>query len=143
MKDHQPLAVTAYFQSIPSAQQGNAVAIVVPTWLQNGLAVVIKAIPGTRLVACTGSVQSLLLIDLDRAPNVIVLSLEGPDSKAIDQIRQVQFVYPHSRYLVLLQQPAQSAAARAAGANETLLQGASAEQVCAAVSRLLGREQAE
>jgi DNA-binding NarL/FixJ family response regulator len=141
MGDHRPLAVTVDFQSIPTAQEGGAVAIVVPPWLQDGLAVVIKAIPRTRLVACTGSVQSLLLIDLERAPNVIVLSLDGPESKANNQIRQARFVYPKSRYLVLVAEQVQSVGARAAGADETLLQGASAEQVCAAVSRLLGGDQ--
>ena len=94
-----------------------------------------------RLVACTGSVQSLLLIDLERAPDLVVLAVDAPDVKASNQIRQVKFVYPHARYLVLIQELAQSASARVAGADETLLQGASAEQFCAAVSRLIGREQ--
>jgi DNA-binding NarL/FixJ family response regulator len=118
-----------------------AVVVVAPSWLQDGLAVVIKAIPQTRLAACTGTVQSLLLIDLDRAPDLVVVAVDAPDVRAPDKIRPVKFVFPLARYLVLIQDPIQNASARAAGADETLLLGASAEQFSLAVSRLMGPEQ--
>ena len=70
------------------------VAIVAPQWLQDGLAVVIKSIPGVHLVACTGSIHILLSLDLERAPDVVVLTVDVLEIKASDQIRQVKFVYP-------------------------------------------------
>jgi DNA-binding NarL/FixJ family response regulator len=143
MKGRQTLAAIANSQSSHEVREGRAVAVVAPSWLQDGLAVVIKAIPRMRLVACTGSVQSLLLIDLERAPDLIVVAVDAPDVKASNKIRQVKFVFPQARYLVLLQEPAQNVSARAAGADETLLQGASAEQFSAAVNRLIGSEQVE
>jgi DNA-binding NarL/FixJ family response regulator len=123
------------------AREDHTVAIVAPQWLQDGLAVVIKTIPRVHLVACTGSINVLLSLELEHSPDLVVLTVDAPDVKARDQIRQVKFVYPDARYLVLIQESAQSASARAAGADETLFQGASAEQFCAAVSRLVQRDQ--
>jgi DNA-binding NarL/FixJ family response regulator len=137
------LTTTADSQSSRVDLARRGVAVVAPLWLQDGLAVVIKAIPRLRLVACTGSLQSFLLIDLDRAPDLVVLALDARDAKAGNEIRQAKFVYPNARYLVMIQEAAQNVSARAAGADETLLQGASAEQFSAAVSRLIGSEQAE
>ena len=105
--------------------------------MQEGLAVVIKTIPRVLLVACTGSIPTLLSLDLGRAPDLVVLAVDAQAVKAGDQIRQVKFVYPQARYLVLIQEPAQSASVRTAGADETLLQGVSAEQFCAAIDRLV------
>ena len=131
------MAATAGSQSPQASRQGRSVAVVAPAWLEDALAVVIKAIPSMRLIACTGSVQSLILIDLERAPDLVVLAVDASDVKAPDKIRQARFIFPHARYLVLIQNPGQNASVRAAGADETLLQGASAEQFATAVSRLM------
>ena len=124
-----------------AAQEDRSVAIVAPQWLQDGLAVVIKSIPNLHLVACTGSINTLLLIDLEHSPDLVVLTLDIPDTKANHPIRQVKFVYPQARCLALIQEVEQSASARAAGADETLLQGASADKFCAAVRRLILRDE--
>ena len=121
----------------PPRLRRRTIAIVAPQWLQDGLAVVIKTMPHLRLIACTGSVQILLLLDLKPAPDLVVLAVDKPDVTASNPIKQVKFLYPQARCLVLIQEPAQSASIRAAGADETLLQGASAEQFCMAVSRLV------
>ena len=141
MEDNQPLSITANSPSPSGTPNLSAVAIVAPQWLQEGLAVVIKTIPHVLLVACTGSIPTLLSLDLGRAPDLVVLAVDAQAVKAGDQIRQVKFVYPQARYLVLIQELTQSAIVRTAGADETLLQGASAEQFCAAVSRLVQRDQ--
>ena len=137
MKDDQPLAITYDNQSPAVDRDGHAVAIVAPQWLQDGLAVVIKTIPRLQLVACTGSIHVLLSLDLEHAPELVVLAVDLQVAKARDQIRQVKFIYPRARYLALIQEPAQNTDVRAAGADETLLQGASAEQFCAVVNRLI------
>jgi DNA-binding NarL/FixJ family response regulator len=143
MADKKPLAKIPERLPIADAHMDRAVAIVAPQWLQDGLAVVIKAIPGVLLVACTGSIYILLTLDLERAPDLVVLAVEAPEIKAGDQIRQVRFVYPHTHLVVLIQEPAQSASAHAAGADETLLQGVSAEQFCTAISRFVRGDQVE
>jgi DNA-binding NarL/FixJ family response regulator len=94
-----------------------------------------------QLVACTGSIHTLLLLDLERPPDLVVFTLDGPEAKASHPIRQIKFVYPNARCLALVQEPGQSASARAAGADETLLQGVSAEQFCAAISRFIKGDQ--
>lgn len=121
------------YKSHPVADEDRLVAIVAPQWLQDSLAVVIKTIPRLQLIACTGSINTLLLLDLKRSPDLVVLTVDAPDTKDRDRIRQVKFVYPDARCLALIQDPAQIAIVLAIGADETLLQGASAEQFCAAV----------
>ena len=123
-----------------AAQEDRSVAIVAPQWLQDGLAVVIKSIPNLQLVACTGSINTLLLIDLERSPDLVVLTLDIPDTRDNHTIRQVKFVYPQARCLALIQEVDQSAGAHAAGADEMLLQGVSAEQFCLAIRRLVFRD---
>jgi DNA-binding NarL/FixJ family response regulator len=123
--------------SSPSDVSDYMVAIVAPAWLQGGLAVVVKSIPQVRLVACTGSVPIFLLLDLAREPDVIILAVEVPQAHASDQVRPVRFVYPHVRYLVLVQETAQFDSVRAAGADAILLQGASAEQFASEIRHLL------
>ncbi len=113
------------------------VAIVAPQWLQDGLAVVVKTIPHFHLAACTGSIPILLSLDLAREPDVIILAVDAPHAKASDQVRHLRFVYPHARYLVLVQEEAQTDTMRAAGADAILLQGASAEQFASEISRLI------
>jgi DNA-binding NarL/FixJ family response regulator len=137
LKDDQPLVITTDNQSPSVDRDRHLVAIVAPQWLQDGLAVVIKTIPRLQLVACTGSIHIFLSLDLEHAPELVVLAVDAQVVKARDQIRQVKFIYPRARYLVLIQEPTQNADILSAGADETLLQGASAQQFCAAVSRLI------
>lgn len=143
MEDKPPLTITSNQQFSSVEHANHVVVIVAPQWLQDGLAVVIKSIPGVRLVACTSTIHILLSLDLDRPPDLVVLAVDAQNAKAKDQFRQVKFGYHHARCLALIQESAQSASVRAAGADETLLQGASAEQFCAAVRRLLKSEEAE
>jgi DNA-binding NarL/FixJ family response regulator len=141
MAEKQPLVNPSEHPPFANAHVDRAIAVVAPQWLQDGLAVVIKTIPGVLLVACTGSIHILLSLDLDRAPDVVVLAVDAPEIKASDQIRQVKFVYPRTRLVVLIPEPIQSASARAAGADETLLQGVSAEQFCTAINRFVKGDQ--
>jgi DNA-binding NarL/FixJ family response regulator len=134
------LAATYDNETNLAAQEDRTVAIVAPQWLQDGLAVVIKSIPHLQLVACTGSINTLLLIDLERSPDMVVLTVEIKDTRDNHPIRQVKFVYPQARCLVLIQDVGQSASARAAGADEMLLAGASADQFRRAVQRLVFRD---
>jgi len=135
--DNKIVSVMSQAPSSPSDVSDYMVAIVAPAWLQGGLAVVVKSIPQVRLVACTGSVPIFLLLDLAREPDVIILAVEVPQAHASDQVRPVRFVYPHVRYLVLVQETAQFDSVRAAGADAILLQGASAEQFASEIRHLL------
>ena len=135
------MAASYISKSYPVSYEDHTVAIVAPQWLQDGLAVVIKTIPRLQLVACTGSLNTLLLLDLERSLDLVVLTLDAPDAKANNPIRQIKFVYPNAHCLALIQEPAQGTGALQAGADETLLQGASADKFCAAVRRLILRDE--
>jgi hypothetical protein len=131
------------YKSSLVAHEKRTVAVVAPQWLQDGLAVVIKAISNVQLVVCTGSIHTLLLLDLERSPDLVILALDESDLKERSPIRQIKFAYPQARCLVLIQDPAQGSVVLANGADETLLQGASAEQFSQAIRRQIPGRQAD
>ncbi len=99
------------------------VAAVVPVWLQDALAVLLKSEQDVKLIACTATVQTLLLLSLDQVPDLTIFQVVEPDEKACDQIRQIKAVWPASRCLVMVEHSSQQGSIRAAGADEVVLRG--------------------
>jgi DNA-binding NarL/FixJ family response regulator len=87
------------------------------------LAVLLKSEQDVKLIACTATVQTLLLLSLDQVPDLTILQVVEPDEKACDQIRQIKAVWPASRCLVMVEHSRQRGSMRAAGADEVVLRG--------------------
>ena len=109
------------------------IAAVVPVWLQDALAVLLKSEQDVRLVACTATVQTLLLLSLEQAPDLVLLKTDEHDQRATDQVRQIKAIWPASRCLVLVEHNRQGGLLRAAGADEILLTGSPAPQLLASI----------
>ena len=135
------MTITTDHQPFSGGNIDRSIAIVAPQWLQDGLAVVITTIPRLHLVACNGSINTLLLLDLKCSPDLVVLTVDSSESKDRNPIRQAKLVYPHAHYLALIQDSAYHTRALAEGADETLLQGASADQLCVTINRLVQFDQ--
>ena len=105
------------------------VAAVVPVWLQDALAVLLKSEPTVRLIACTATVQTLLLLSLEEIPDLVLLDAAEQDEDTSHQIRQIKAVWPTSRCLVLVEDNRQRTPIQAAGADEILLKGATPQQL--------------
>ncbi len=89
------------YKSSIVAHEKRTVAVVAPQWLQDGLAVVIKAISNVQLVVCTGSIHTLLLLDLERSPDLVILALDefgsqGKEPNPADQVCLSPGVLPGS-----------------------------------------------
>ena len=113
------------------------VAAVVPDWLQAALAVLLRAEPDVRLIACTANVQTLLLLALEQTPDLVLLDADSHDERAGDQVRRIKTAWPDARCLILVNGPRQEAKAREAGADEVLLKGASARRLVTAIRQIL------
>ena len=99
------------------------VAAVVLVWLQDALAVLLKSEQDVTLIACTATVQTLLLQSLDQVPDLTILHVAEQDEQAFDQVRQIKAVWPASRCLVLVEYSRQRSPMQAAGADEVVLKG--------------------
>jgi DNA-binding NarL/FixJ family response regulator len=113
------------------------VAAVVPDWLQAALAVLLQAEPDLKLVACTANVQTLLLLALEESPDLVLLDANGHDSRATDQVRRIKAAWPKARLVVLVKDSRQGASVEEAGADATLLKGASAKRLVSAIHQTL------
>jgi DNA-binding NarL/FixJ family response regulator len=109
------------------------VAAVVPVWLQDALAVLLKSEEDIKLVACTATVQTLLLLALERTPSLVILVADERDEQAAHQVRQIKAVWPASRCLVLVEQNRQRSLMRSAGADEVLLKGVLPQQLLTSI----------
>lgn len=99
------------------------VAAVVPVWLQDALAVLLKSEQDVKLIACTATVQTLLLLSLEQAPDLVILEADDRDERASDLVRQIKAIWPASRCLVLVEHNRQRGLMQSAGADEVLLKG--------------------
>lgn len=106
-----------------------SVAAVVPVWLQDALAVLLKSSQNLRLVACTATVQTLLLLALEEPPAVVILDADEHTDRATNQVKQIQAVWPESRCLVLVEHKQHEGLMKMAGADEILQKGTPPRQL--------------
>lgn len=125
------------------------VAAIIPSWMQEALAVLLQASPDLELIACTTSVQALLPLVGDRVPDLILLDANHHDSLALNQLSRIKESWPRARCIALVEYSRQRDLLRAAGADEALAKGASPQQLldvihgCRHVSLNHNREHAE
>jgi DNA-binding NarL/FixJ family response regulator len=104
-------------------EQPLTVVAVVPVWLQDALAVLLRSEQDVKLIACTATVQTLLLLSLAQVPDLAILQVVQQDEQACDQIRQIKAIWPASRCLVMVEHRRQRSSMRAVGADEVVLMG--------------------
>jgi DNA-binding NarL/FixJ family response regulator len=121
----------------PDAKHPITIAAVVPVWLQDALAVLLKSEQNLKLIACTATVQTLLLLSLEQTPALVILEADERDERATDQVRQLRAVWPASRCLVLVEHNRQHTLMRAAGADEVLLKGLLPQQLLTAIHQIV------
>jgi DNA-binding NarL/FixJ family response regulator len=128
--------MTRQRDELSRVEHPTTIAAVVPVWLQDALAVLLKSDQSVRLVACTATIQTMLLLSLGRSPDVVLLDAAEQDEKASSQVRQIKTVWPDSRCIVLVEHGGQQSLMQASGADEVLLKGASSEQLFTVIHRV-------
>ena len=128
--------MTRQQDDLSEVERSTTIAAVVPVWLQDALAVLLKSDRSVRLVACTATIQTMLLLSLDRSPDVVLLDADEQDEKASSQVRQIKTVWPDSRCIVLVERGNQQSLVQASGADEVLLKGITPNQLFTAIHRV-------
>lgn len=121
---------------LSNAEHPTTIAAIVPVWLQDALAVLLKSDQAVRLVACTTTMQTMLLLSLDRSPDVVVLDVDDRDEQASHQVRQIRAVWPDSGCIALVARGSQQSLVQAAGADEVLLKGSPPKQMLRVIHQL-------
>ena len=112
------------------------VAAVVPVWLQGALAVLLKSETNVKLIACTATVQTLLLLSIEEAPQLVILHANENIERAANQVKQIKAVWPASRCLALVEDNRQRSPIQLAGADEVVLKGIAPKQLLSNIQQL-------
>ena len=121
---------------LSNVERLTTIAAIVPVWLQDSLAVLVKSDQSLRLVACTATIQTMLLLSLDHSPNVVLLDTDERDEQASDQVKQIRAVWPDSHCIALVSRRDQQSLIKVAGADEVLLKGTPPKQLLAMIHQL-------
>ena len=111
------------------------VAAVVPVWLQDALAVLLKSETNVKLIACTATVQTLLLLSLEEAPQLVILHTNENIERAVNQVKQIKAVWPASRCLAMVEDNRQGSPIQSAGADEVVLKGIAPKQLLSSIQQ--------
>lgn len=121
---------------LSKAEHPTTVAAIVPVWLQDALAVLLKSDQSVSLIACTATIQTMLLLSLDQSPNVVVLDVDDRNEQASDQVRQIRAVWPDSGCIALVARGGQQSLMQAAGAEGVLLKGSPPKQLLTMIHQM-------
>lgn len=112
------------------------IVAIVPVWLQDALAVLLKSDRSVRLVACTATIQTMVLLSLDKTPDLVLLDVDERDEQASNQVRQIRAVWPDARCIALVARGGQQRVMQAAGADEVLFKGTLSKQLLTVIHRV-------
>ena len=96
----------------------------------------LKSDQSVRLVACTATIQTMVLLSLDKTPDLVLLDVDERDELASDQVRQIRAVWPDARCIALVDRGGQQSVMHAAGADEVLLKGTLSKQLLTVIHRV-------
>ena len=109
--------------------QASTIAVVAPRWLQDALEVLLDGTSDMQLVASATDIDSLILLDLDRTPEFVLLDAGLGDREAVEQVHQIVATWPGTDCIVLVDRSIQMTAVKEAGASLALLKGSSPQRL--------------
>lgn len=117
----------------PSQEVGGegyfTIAVVAPSWLQDALEVMLEGTAGVRQIASASDVDSLVMLELESAPDFVILDANRRDEVAILEVRLLLTTWPKADCIVLVDDSRQISLTKGAGASLTLLKGASPQRL--------------
>ena len=109
--------------------QQTSIVAVTPRWLHGPLAVLLQASQKASLSASAVTVKDLLKKGVRRQPDIVLIYTASRDDEASDQVRHLKATWPLARCIALVEHARQRTPILQAGADDVLLQGASAKQL--------------
>ena len=98
-------------------------------WLQDALQVLLDGTSGVVLVATATDVDSLTMLDLEGAPDFVILDAERDNDLARSQVNQIRRAWPKAECVVMVDNTGQMPLLKEAGASLTLLKGATPQRL--------------
>jgi DNA-binding NarL/FixJ family response regulator len=109
--------------------QQTSIVAVAPHWLHGPLAVLLQASQEASLSASAVTVRDLLKKGIRQQPDIVLVYTDSRDDEASDQVRHLKTIWPLARCIALVEHARQRTPILQAGADDVLLQGASARQL--------------
>lgn len=109
--------------------QQTSIVAVAPRWLHGPLAVLLQASQEASLSASAVTVRGLLKKGVRQQPDIVLVYADSRYDEASDQVRHLKTAWPLARCIALVEHARQRTPILQAGADDVLLQGASAKQL--------------
>ena len=109
--------------------QQTSIVAVAPRWLHGPLAVLLQASQEASLSASAVTVRGMLKKGVRQQPDIVLVYADSRDDEASDQVRHLKTAWPLARCIALVEHARQRTPILQAGADDVLLQGASAKQL--------------
>ena len=106
-----------------------SIALVAPTWLQDALEVLLDGTTGVLLVASATDVDSLIMLELEEAPDFVLLDADRENSIAVSEVKRITSIWPAAECVALIDNTDQIPLLKEAGASLTLFKGTSPQRL--------------
>jgi len=113
----------------PSDKSSATIALVAPAWLQDALQVLLDGTQGVTLVASATNVDSLTMLELEKAPDFVLLDADQDNSTAVSEVKRINHAWPKTDCVALVDNTRQIPLLKDVGVSLTLLKGASPKRL--------------
>lgn len=105
------------------------IAVVAPTWLQDALQVLLDGTQGMLLIASATNVDSLTMLDLEAAPDFVLLDADRINLMAVSEVERILRTWPRTDCVALVDNADQIPLLKEAGVSLSLLKGATPQRL--------------
>jgi len=112
------------------------IALVAPAWLQDALEVLLDGTEGLLLIASATNVDSLTMLEMESAPDFVLLDADRLNLMAISEVKRIVKTWPRTSCVALVDNTVQIPLLKEAGASLSLLKGATPQRLKAVLQAL-------
>ena len=107
-----------------------------PTWLQDALQVLLDGTQGVLLIASATNVDSLTMLELEQAPDFVLLDADRVNLLAVSEVERILRTWPRASVVALVDNTSQIPLMKNAGASLSLLKGATPQRLKGVIQAL-------
>ena len=100
-----------------------------PIWLQDALQVLLDGTQGMLLIAGATNVDSLTMLELESAPDFVLLDADRVNLLAVSEVQRILRTWPRTTCVALVENTGQIPLLKEAGATLSLLKGATPQRL--------------